>query len=189
MAQFQELTFNEYVPRPDLPPRSEHFAEATKVDAKKEPVLHLVNGKHMSLFKYLKWQVTTRNYHTREDLMQGSITSSNGDNFERALVHPMFDSTLQKVFAMDRTLEIQHSFRHRLLQTNWLRFTEDKSYLTVDESMQTLWLWCDTHNISMTGFVEDVWTVMQKTKSKLNLLFLEGCLIRASRTWHGVSSP
>ena len=108
--------------------------------------------------------------------MTGSVVAPNQENFERALVHPMFEYTLQKVFAMDRTLEIQHSFKHWLLQTNWLQFTENPTYLTVDESIQTFTVWCSLHGIVQNAFVNDMWTIMAKTKPKQNLMFLEGVL-------------
>lgn len=175
MDQFQTQMLSEYIPKPELPPRSERFREADEVThGKREPVLHLTSGKHMSLFRYLKWQVTTYNYHTREEIMTGSVVAPNQDNFERALVHPMSESTLQKVFAMDRTLEIQHLFKHRLLQTNWLQFTENPMYLSVDESLQTFMVWCNLHNIVKASFIEDMWQIMAKTKPKQNLMFLKG---------------
>ncbi|KAI0231278.1 hypothetical protein LSAT2_018359, partial [Lamellibrachia satsuma] len=35
-------------------------------------------------------------------------------------------------------------------------------------------IWCDLHGINMSNFVDDVWDVMNESRPKLNLLFLEG---------------
>ena len=53
MERFQQQTLEEYVPKEQLPTHSERFKHDT-AEKEGEPQLHLISGKNMSLFKYVK---------------------------------------------------------------------------------------------------------------------------------------
>jgi len=74
------------------------------------------------------------------------------ENFDVALSNPQFDMVLNKVFAADKTVEMQISFHQKMLQMNWAKFKEDRKYLTVDRSLD---VWCHHHNISMQIFANE----------------------------------
>ena len=178
-AEFASWTLDPYVDRnvPLPSNRKRLFEEAKSTNATNdnpdEALLHMKNGKVQKLYDYLAWQIKEHDYATREDLVDGALSHGTGDNFSRALIHPHFDTLLNKAFTMDRAMEINTPFKTQLNKMKWEKYDQTK-YLDKDVSIKLLKEILTTQGISVIEFTTDVYELLTLAKPKTNLLCLEG---------------
>ena len=167
---------NRQVPLPANRKRLFEDAQSTNTSTDSDPdqaLLHMRNGKVQKLYDYLSWQIKEHDYATREDLVDGALSHGTSDNFSRALIHPHFDTLLNKAFTMDRAIEINTPFKIQLGKMKWEKYNTDK-YLAKDVSLELIKNILETQGISTMQFTRDVYDLLTLTKPKNNLLCLEG---------------
>ncbi|MEG7522134.1 MAG: hypothetical protein M3H12_03425 [Chromatiales bacterium] len=142
-------------------------------DQPENAIVHMRNGKVQKLYDYLEWQIKEFGYATREDMVDGSLHTNTANNFSRALVHPMFDTVLQKAFTMDRATEQNTPFKHLLKNMKWDKFNTSEN-LATDVSHKLFEEILTTQNINKHNFVSDVYDILTLKKPKQNLMFIEG---------------
>ena len=175
IAEFASWTLDQYIQRnvPLPTNRKRLFEDAQKTNTTTDTnpddaILHMKNGKVQKLYDYLAWQIKEHNYATREDLVDGALSHGTGDNFSRALIHPHFDTLLNKAFTMDRAIEINTPFKTQLEKMKWDKFDTDK-YLAKDISLELI-----KEILQTQEFTRDVYELLTLAKPKTNLLCLEG---------------
>ena len=182
ITEFAQWTMNEYINRQvPLPANRKRLFEDAQntnrnADADADPdeaLLHMRNGKVQKLYDCLSWQIKEHDYATREDLVDGALSHGTSDNFSRALIHPHFDTLLNKAFTMDRAIEINTPFKIQLQKMKWEKFNTDK-YLAKDVSLELIKQILETQGISTLQFTRDVHDLLTLAKPKNNLLCLEG---------------
>ena len=178
ISEFGLWTMDEYVDRniPLPTNRKRLFADApstSTADTPDDALLYMRNSKIQKLYDYHSWQIREHDYATREDLVDGALSHNSSDNFSRALIHPHFDTLLNKAFTMDRAVEINTPFKVQLEKMRWDKFENDK-YLAKDVSIQLIKEILKTQGISTLTFTRDVYELLTRAKPKTNLLCLEG---------------
>lgn len=172
MQKFADWVFRPYVDKADNTESVQSTSDGRPTSGKDDFVLP--SGKTMSLYRYLKYIVTTFGHTSREDLVDGAMKAKDTMTFERALTHPCFDQVLSKVFAVDQALEQMQGFKAMYNKMLWNKYLDDPKYLSLDISLRLFAQLMVHHDISQQSFVNDVWQLVTFAKPKQNLLFLHG---------------